>query len=80
MLARANQLLMQAYQVKVDEQGKPALDANGQPQLVLDGSGSPITTNADAVLAFRRYVGLVDATRQISRLLDGPLGGGGGGD
>jgi hypothetical protein len=79
MLARANQLLAQAYQVKLDANGKTILDEKGQPQLVLDASGRPIVNGPDAQIQFRRYIGLVDATRQIGRVLDGPLGGGGGG-
>ncbi|AKU96366.1 hypothetical protein AKJ09_03030 [Labilithrix luteola] len=73
MLGHANDLLAQAYKVVTDASGAPVLDENGEPKLVLDESGKPITTGPDAILAFRRYMGLVDATRQIGRALDGPL-------
>ncbi|MBX3187949.1 MAG: zinc-dependent metalloprotease [Labilithrix sp.] len=78
MLGRANQLLVQAYAQKKDATGKPVFDEKGQPILELDASGRPIATSADAALRFRRYIGLLDAVRQIGRVLDGPLGGGGG--
>jgi hypothetical protein len=86
MVARANQLLAQAYVVKVDAStGKPVEDDKGQLMPVLGANGELTPTSADAALKLRRYVGLLDATRQISRALDGPLagvgnGGGGGGD
>jgi Met-zincin len=80
MVARANQLLAKAYVVKTDAAtGKPVVDEKGQLVLQLDASGRPTTTTPEAVLKLRRYVGLLDALRQVSRALDGPLGGGGGG-
>lgn len=80
MLGRANQLLAQAYTVKTDATtGKPMVDDKGQLVLALDADGRPIATSAAATLRLRRYVGLLDAVRQISRALDGPLGGAGGG-
>jgi hypothetical protein len=80
MVARANQLVAQAYVVKTDPvSGKPLVDDKGQWVLEVDADGKPLqTTSADAQLALRRYVGLMDAVRQISRALDGPLAGGGG--
>ncbi len=79
MVGRANQLLQQAYAVKLDlVTGKPMVDEKGQLVLQLDASGKPTATSPEAVLKLRRYVGLLDALRQISRALDGPLGGGGG--
>jgi hypothetical protein len=80
MIARANQLVAQAYVVKTDAvTGKPLVDDKGQWILEVDANGKPLqTTSADAQLKLRRYVGLMDAVRQISRALDGPLGGGGG--
>jgi len=79
MLGRANQLLAQAYVTKKDAAGKPMVDEKGHLVLELDASGKPMATSADAVLKLRRYVGLLDALRQVSRALDGPVGGGGGG-
>jgi hypothetical protein len=79
MIARANQLVGQAYSVKKDADGKPMLDEKGQLVLDVDAGGHLIETDSDALLRLRRYVGLLDAVRQISRALDGPLGGGGGG-
>jgi hypothetical protein len=61
--------------------GKPMADDKGQWILDVDADGKPReTTSPTAQLALRRYVGLMDAVRQISRALDGPLGGGGGGE
>jgi hypothetical protein len=78
MIARANQLLAAAYAVKTDPAtGKPMLDDKGQVVLSLDANGRPIALSADATLKLRRYVGLMDAMRQIAGALDGPLGGGG---
>lgn len=79
VILRANQLLTEAYQVKTDAQGKPVIDEKGQPVLAVDGTGKPIEKSADAVLTFRRYMGLIDSMRQIGRILDGPLGGASGG-
>jgi hypothetical protein len=80
MIGRANQLAAKAYTVKNDPvSGKPMVDEKGQWVLEVDTSGKPIPTSPEATLALRRYVGLLDALRQISRALDGPLGGGGGG-
>jgi len=78
MVGRANELLTQAYAVQTDAKGKIMTDAKGQPLLVLDAGGRPTEISPDATLRLRRYVGLLDATRQIARVLDGPLGGGGG--
>jgi hypothetical protein len=75
VLARANQLLAQAYEVKTDADGAPIVDDRGQPTLVLDGAGKPIVKGS--MLDLRRYVGLIDAMREIGRVLDGPLGNGG---
>jgi len=80
MIGRANQLVAQAYVVKKDAvTGKPMVDDKGQLVLAVDESGKPIETTPEAKLRLRRYVGLLDAVRQVSRALDGPLGGGGGG-
>ena len=79
MVGRANQLLGLAYQLKKDPlTGKPVVDAQGQPVLDADAGGAPIPVSPEATLNLRRYVGLLDALRQVSKALDGPLGGGGG--
>lgn len=71
MLQRANELLAQAYQTT----GTP--NAFGEPTLVL-ANGKPVPTGD--TLTLRRYVGLLDAARQIGNILGGgPIGGGGGG-
>lgn len=80
MLGRANQLVAQAYELKKDASGKPVLDDKGQLVLATDAGGKLIESSPEAQLRLRRYVGLLDAVRQISRALDGPLNGGGGGD
>jgi hypothetical protein len=79
MIGRANQLVAKAYVVKKDAQGKPMVDDKGQWVLEVDATGKLLEGTPEAKLALRRYVGLLDAVRQISRALDGPLGGGGGG-
>ena len=80
MIGRANQLAAQAFVVKKDAvTGKPMVDDKGQWLLDVDAAGKPIPTTPAAVLKLRRYVGLLDAVRQIARALDGPLGGAGGG-
>lgn len=78
MLRRANQLLGEAYVVKTAG-GKPVMDDKGEVVLELDPSGRPTPRSPEATLRLRRYIGLLDAVRQISRALDGPLGGAGGG-
>jgi hypothetical protein len=75
MLVHANDLIAQAYEVKLGAGGKPILDAKGQPELVLASDGRPVKKGTeDAQLQLRRYVGLLDAMRQIGHALDGPLG------
>ncbi len=75
MVGRANDLLLQAYTQKLDDVGKPMFDAKGQPVLATDGDGKLLVKTPEAGLRLRRYVGLLDAMRQVSRALDGPLGG-----
>lgn len=69
MMVRANALLAAAYDVQRTG-NDPVLDAYGQPTLIQPGTVRD--PNAEAML--RRYIGLLDATRQIGRYLDGPLG------
>jgi len=78
MIAHADALLVASYQVEVDGQGKPIVDAFGAPVLATDADGQPIPLDPDTSKAgdLTRYVGLLDATRQIGHLLGyGPLGG-----
>lgn len=77
MLQRANELLTQAYQVKTDSSG-PILNAFGEPELVLVAGSPVLKTTAGAEKTFRRYVGLIDAMRQVGNIFaQGPLGSGG---
>jgi hypothetical protein len=75
MVARANQLLTTAYQVELGSDKKPLLDRYGRPTLVLDPTGQPIpSTNATSNTGFTDYIGLLDATVQIARIVGhGPL-------
>jgi len=76
MLAHANDLLIASYEVERDADGAPILDAMGQPKLVLDGAGMPIELADGKAGDLGRYVGLLDAARQIGyRLGYGPIGG-----
>ena len=81
MLQRANELLGDAYS------GVSAADpatgertvtlVDGEPVVKKDALGAPQTA---AVQKLRRYIGLLDAMRQVGNILGGgPLGGGGGG-
>ena len=70
MLAHANKLLTLAYQVKLDANMNSVLDEFGRPTLVLDADGQPIPTNNDAAAAgFSDYVGLLDSTVEVARLV-----------
>ncbi len=76
MLARANQLLAASYEVLRDEDGQVVLDESGMPELVLDQDGQPTLVSGSQIGALTRYVGLLDAARQVGhRLGYGPLGG-----
>jgi len=79
MLQKANELLVQQYQVENDAGGNPVLNTFGEPKLVLV-NGAPVAKGKPAdEKAFRRYVGLLDGMRQLGNILGGgPLGGGGG--
>lgn len=78
MIQHANDLLAASYEVEVDADGHPVTDSFGRPVLVLDADGQPIPEPADTskLGELTSYVGLLDATRQIGRMLgDGPLAG-----
>lgn len=77
MLARANDLVVAAYKVTLGADEKPVLDAQGLPMLELDADGQPVVLDSQALGALTKYVGLLDAARQIGHQLGyGPLGGG----
>ena len=74
MIAHANELLVAAYQVRVDERDQPVYNPDGSVDAVLlRGQLVPASTDSQrqtiAVTRFRNYVGLIDATRYASRLL-----------
>ena len=74
MIAHANELLVDTYQVRVDERDQPVYNPDGSVDAVLlRGQLVPANTDSQrqtiAVTRFRNYVGLIDATRYASRLL-----------
>ncbi|MBX3232699.1 MAG: zinc-dependent metalloprotease [Labilithrix sp.] len=72
MLLRANELASRAYD--------GTTGANGEFTAALSG-GQPTIADEAAEKELRRYVGLLDAMRQIANIFgNGPLGGGGGGE
>jgi hypothetical protein len=78
MLEHANALVVASYEVDTDEDGQAILDAYGAPHLRLDGDGQPIPKDPDTSKLgdLTRYVGLLDATRQIGQELGyGPIDG-----
>lgn len=76
MLAHANDLIAASFVVETDGDGNPVLDAFGQPTLLLDIDGQPIVLEEGRLAELNRYVGLLDASRQIGyRLGYGPIGG-----
>ena len=79
MLAKANELLANNYQVDTDVNG-PILGPTGEPKLTLV-NGAPVFIGKPAdEKNLRRYVGLLDGMRQVGNIFGGgPLGGGGGG-
>ena len=78
MVAHANALLSAAYEVKRDAKGAPIVDGTGKPELALDKAGRPVVASGEAATALGKYIGLMNAVRQIGRALgEGPLGGGG---
>jgi hypothetical protein len=81
MIQHANALVTASYQVEMDAKGKPMMDSYGTPILILDGNGQavPLDPSVSQIGVLTRYVGLLDATRQIGAMLGyGPLGGPGG--
>ncbi len=68
MLARANQLLANAYEVEEDDQGQ-VFDEFGRPVIVRDENGAFVRREAaDAYNKMRRYVGTLDAAVQVSTI------------
>jgi len=77
MIQHANALLADTFLVERDpaNMGRPVLDADGRPRLIRSAAGAlqPASTSpqrqARRLATFRNYVGLIDATRNISRIL-----------
>lgn len=76
MLQHGNDFVAAAYDVKRDATGKPVLDDSGRPEVLASEGGLPKVVNEGAETAYRKYLGLVDAMRQLQIVLgNGPLGG-----
>jgi hypothetical protein len=76
MIAHANDLLAASYEVARDELGNVITDDAGTPIVLLDGDGQPIVLEDGRIGELARYVGLLDATRQVGHKLGyGPIGG-----
>jgi hypothetical protein len=72
MIQRANELGAKAYTVS-------STSAGGENSYEMS-NGQPVVVDAAAEKEIRRYVGLLDAMRQVGNVYGaGPLGGGGGG-
>ncbi|MDO9020976.1 MAG: hypothetical protein Q8S73_13500 [Deltaproteobacteria bacterium] len=75
MIQHANALLADTFAVERDASGNPALGPDGLPRLTRDAAGDLLPASASPqrqarrLQAFRDYVGLIDATRNVSRLL-----------
>jgi hypothetical protein len=77
MIAHANELLVDTYQVEVDDRLRPVYNPDGSVRVVLHPSTrQPLPAHPTdarrqnaAQIRFRNYVGLIDATRYASRLL-----------
>ncbi len=69
MLATANRLLTEVYEVAVDDDGNAIADEMGRPELVRDDNGSPVLRVGTDIekkrVKLRQYVGQLDATVQI---------------
>ena len=73
MLLRANELLGDAYE------GVGGADPDTGERVTTLVAGSPVVKDATAEQNLRRYIGFLDAMRQISRIFGGgPLGWGDG--
>jgi hypothetical protein len=82
MLQHANALIPFSYQVEKNDDGTLVLDSYGCPILVLDSQEQPIPLDPDTskLGELTKYIGLIDATRQIGEQLGyGPIGGNQGG-
>jgi hypothetical protein len=76
MIARANDLLTATYEVQLDGDGEVLRDAFGAPVLATDADGLPMLREGALETRLTRYVGLLDAARQIgAKLGAGPLSG-----
>ncbi len=74
MLQHANDLVVASFEVQTDAEGEIVRDAFGAPLLVLDSEGFAVEKADGAITDLTRYVGLLDAARQISHQLGyGPL-------
>src|SRR5262249_33554782 len=65
MLRHANDLLLAAYPIEKSVEGTPVLDGYGRPHVT-----SIDPKNAKAADELRKYIGLIDASRDVSRILD----------
>jgi len=76
MILHANAIAAAAYKVKKDGSGKVIVDKFGRPAYELDSSGQPMLENTEYASELIKYVGLIDAVREVGyRLGYGPLGG-----
>lgn len=72
MLERANRMLMDAYEVEVDEDGEPLFDAFHTPVLKVDEEGHAVLKTEyeeTAINTLRNYVGLLDMAVQINDMV-----------
>lgn len=83
MIAHANAMLAAAYEIDDSPITNPTVtpastrDAYGRPRLKRDENGQPIVKSPELAGQLDKYVGLVDALREIElRLGYGPLGAG----
>lgn len=79
MVEHANMLLMDAYEVEIDEEGYVVTDEFGTPIVVEDEYGQAVVRDGagpNELAAYRGYVGLLDASVQLGNLVGyGPLSG-----
>jgi hypothetical protein len=77
MIAHANELLVDTYQVEVDDRLRPIYNDDGSVRVVIDRTTrQPVVAHPTdarrqtaAQIRFRNYIGLIDSTRYASRLL-----------